>query len=192
VGETPPPLDEFPLELIGQLHGIAAGLFVPFVIQRLSRTPDDRTCDLEVELVGIGGVARAERRLRIAWQRESVLERPLGVQDHVVTEWAALGIAAAVVWQYAGVRINAVAEVGQSFDYWVSDRDGLVGLEVSGTVTDELDSRHRAKVRQCSPTTSPSAATLSWSVSPGIESSSRSMPLRRLSREDDPSSGHLL
>jgi hypothetical protein len=148
VSEAVEPVDEFPLEQIGGLHGIAAGLFVPFVIQRLTRTPEDRACDLEVELVGIGGVARAMRRLRIAWQRESVLERPPGVQDHVVTEWAALGIAAVVVWQYAGVRIDAVARVGEGFDFWVSDADGEFGLEVSGTWTDDLAVRHREKIRQ--------------------------------------------
>ena len=85
-----PLLNEFALEQIGQLHGIAADLFVPFVIQRLSRSPDVRACDLYVELVGIGGVAHAERRLRITWQAASGFDRPPGVQDPVVTEWAAL------------------------------------------------------------------------------------------------------
>jgi hypothetical protein len=148
VAEPESPVDEFPIEKIGQVHGIAAGLFVPFVIHRLSRTADDRACDLDVELINIGGLAQAERRLRITWQSESVLARPPGVQDNAVTEWAALGIAAAVVWQYARLRILEVAKPGVGFDYWANDGGSDVGLEVSGTITDDLLIRQREKVRQ--------------------------------------------
>jgi hypothetical protein len=141
-------IDEFPLEQIGRVHGIAAGLFVPFVIHRLTRTGGELWCDLDVELIDIGGVAQTKHRLRIAWQAKSVLARPPGVQDNVVTEWAALGIAAAVVWQYAGLRIDEVAEPGAGFDFWVSDGSVDVGLEVSGTLTDDIETRQREKVRQ--------------------------------------------
>jgi hypothetical protein len=143
-----PPVDEFPIEQIGAVHGIAAEEFVPFVIRRLSRSVDDRARDLDVELVDIGGVMRAVRRMRVTWQAASGLERPPGVQDHVVTEWAALGIAMAVVWQYAGLRAVAVAEHGDRFDYWVSDGHQRFGLEVSGTITPDLTARHSAKARQ--------------------------------------------
>ena len=141
-------LDVFPLERIGTLHGIAAELFVPFVIQRLSRSPQDQSRDLDIELVGVGGVAHDARQLRITWELESILELPAGVQQNVVTEWAALGIAAAVVWQYAGLRIETVAEVGSGFDFWVNDGRRTAGLEVSGTYAADLSGRRRQKAQQ--------------------------------------------
>jgi hypothetical protein len=148
VAETTAPLDEFPIEQIGRVHGIAAGLFIPFAIHRLTKTAGQHACDLDVELVGIGGVAHATRRLRITWQAESVLDLPPGVQENVVTEWAALGVAAAVVWQYAGIRIETAADVGDCFDYWVTDGERVAGLEVSGTLAADLKTRRREKARQ--------------------------------------------
>jgi hypothetical protein len=148
VAEADVPIDEFPLEQIGQLHGIAAGMFVPFAIHRLSQTAGQTMCDLQVELVGIGGVPHAFRQLRLTWQAESVLALPPGIQENAVTEWAALGIAAAVVWRYAGVRIVATAEEGERLDYWLTDGERRFGLEVSGTLTGDVVARHRKKVRQ--------------------------------------------
>jgi len=37
---------------------------------------------------------------------------------------------------------------GDRFDYWVSDGRADYGLEVSGTLTEEVESRHASKVRQ--------------------------------------------
>ena len=36
----------------------------------------------------------------------------------------------------------------EKFDYWVDDGEREYGLEVSGTTTDDIETRHRAKVRQ--------------------------------------------
>ena len=148
MAEPDAPIDEFPLEQIGRLHGIAAGLFVPFVIHRLKGMAPDRVCELEVELFGIGGVSYAIRRLRISWEGESVLALPPGVQENVITEWAALGIAAAVVWHYAELRIVTVADIGDCFDYWVTDGTRKAGLEVSGTISADLRTLRRDKARQ--------------------------------------------
>jgi hypothetical protein len=73
VAESEAPFDEFPIEQIARVHGIAAGLFIPFAIHRLTRTAGETACGLDVEFVGIDGVAHATRQLRITWQAESVL-----------------------------------------------------------------------------------------------------------------------
>jgi hypothetical protein len=46
------------------------------------------------------------------------------------------------------MRVRAVAARGDRFDYWVADGDYYYALEVSGTTTDDLTSRHREKVGQ--------------------------------------------
>jgi hypothetical protein len=70
------------------------------------------------------------------------------VQANTVTEWAAVGVALAVVAHYTGFRVRHVATPGNSFDYWLTDGRWQYGLEVSGTMTEELEARHRDKVRQ--------------------------------------------
>ena len=75
-------------------------------------------------------------------------DQPLGVAEHTVTEWAALGVACVVVALYSGLKIQAVAAQGDRFDYWLSDGRKDYGLEVSGTLAGDLESRHAAKVRQ--------------------------------------------
>jgi len=80
--------------------------------------------------------------------RERSLSLPPGVPETTVTEWAALGVACAVVWHYGGLRLSAVSLDGDRFDYWV-DREGRRwGLEVSGTVVEDVEQRPRQKVRQ--------------------------------------------
>jgi hypothetical protein len=37
---------------------------------------------------------------------------------------------------------------GNSFDYWVTDGRWQYGLEVSGTMNEDVEPRHREKVRQ--------------------------------------------
>src|SRR5713101_2292055 len=65
---------------------------------------------------------------------------------NTITEWAACGAACAVVWRYAGLRVREVAADGDRFDYWVDDGAREFGLEVSGTTTDDVETRHRTKV----------------------------------------------
>jgi hypothetical protein len=43
---------------------------------------------------------------------------------------------------------RGVAAEGDRFDYWVDDGQREYGLEVSGTLTDDVEARHRVKVRQ--------------------------------------------
>jgi len=70
------------------------------------------------------------------------------VPERVITEWAAYGLACVVIALYAGLTVRAVAAEGDRFDYWVDDGQYDYGLEVSGTVGNDLETRHRAKVRQ--------------------------------------------
>jgi hypothetical protein len=70
------------------------------------------------------------------------------VSERTITEWAALGLACVVLARYTSVRVQQVAGDGDRFDFWVSDGEREYGLEVSGTITDEVETRHRSKVRQ--------------------------------------------
>ena len=65
-----------------------------------------------------------------------------------MTEWAAVGIACALVPAYTGLRILQVTQAGDGFDYWVGDDRWEYALEVSGTIEGSLTGRHAAKVRQ--------------------------------------------
>lgn len=53
-----------------------------------------------------------------------------------------------VVHAYARLQVRAVTEDGDRFDYWVSDGRRQFGLEVSGTLTGDLETRHRIKAEQ--------------------------------------------
>ncbi len=73
------------------------------------------------------------------------------VQDRVVTEWAACGIACAVLWHYTGLRVWTAAREGEGFDYWIGNDSQLRGMEVSGTQSEEaseMQGRHREKQEQ--------------------------------------------
>ena len=70
------------------------------------------------------------------------------VQETVITEWAACGIACAVLPFYTQLQLVKVTESGDRFDYWVGDGQQLYGLEVSGVVQGSLTCRQRTKTRQ--------------------------------------------
>jgi hypothetical protein len=139
--------DEYQLEDLARGHGIGAGLFVPFVIQRL-RTGELTEAVLSISLRDIGSHDQRKRSLKVKWLASSAPEHPLGVSENTITEWAALGIACIVASLYAELRIQAVTAQGDRFDYWVSDGSADYGLEVSGTLTEEVESRHASKIRQ--------------------------------------------
>jgi hypothetical protein len=46
------------------------------------------------------------------------------------------------------VHIQTVAEAGDGFEYWVTDGTKDYGLEVRGTIAEDIEARHRAKVAQ--------------------------------------------
>jgi hypothetical protein len=52
------------------------------------------------------------------------------------------------MWHFAGLRLHAVAALGDRVGYWVM-RDNLeLGLEISGTIAGDLEARHGEKVEQ--------------------------------------------
>ena len=136
------------LEDIDQTHAIGAALFVPFTIMRLRGDTAATEATLTVELRNMGDVSSQQRMLHLSWSSTSVPTQPLGVPDRVITEWAACGIACVVMTLYTGLTVRAVAAEGDRFDYWVDDGQYEYGLEVSGTLGADLNTRHRAKVRQ--------------------------------------------
>lgn len=142
----PPEKHDYPLDRIGLDHAIDAGIFVPFTIQRLQDDPTALEAILQVRLRDIVQADDASHELKLRWPPMPVYRPP--VQDHIVTEWAALGVACAVVFVFAGLRIQSVTMTGDAFDYWVSDGDREYALEVSGTLLPDLDARHRAKIQQ--------------------------------------------
>jgi hypothetical protein len=107
--------DEYRLENIANAHGVHAAMFVPFAIERLRSEPGATEAVLRARLVDIGGSGETDRSFRLSWSPESALTLPAGVQEHTVTEWAALGVACAVIACYTGLRITAVTQRGDAF-----------------------------------------------------------------------------
>jgi len=141
------PTGEFQLENIAHQHGIAAEIFIPCVIERLGVGGASES-SLTVRLVGIPGREDCERHLRLWWLPASATTLPLGIQENTVTEWAALGVACVVIDLYGGLRVRDVGTTGDRFDFWVIDGERDFGLEVSGTISAEVEARRREKVRQ--------------------------------------------
>jgi hypothetical protein len=59
-----------------------------------------------------------------------------------------LAMACVVLAKYTALRLRAVALLGDHFDYWVTDGQRDYGLEISGTLEESIEGRHREKVRQ--------------------------------------------
>jgi hypothetical protein len=140
--------DHYALESIARDHPIGAAVFIPFAVARLRGETEASEAALTVRLRGIGSADETICVLRLSWSAESVPERPPAVQERTVTEWAACGVACAVVSLYAGLTVREVTVTGDRFDYWVSDGEQEYGLEVSGTMTEDIETRHSAKVQQ--------------------------------------------
>jgi hypothetical protein len=142
-------IDEYPLERIAEDNEIGAGILLPFTIIRLQAAGHmELESVLLVHLRDIEDVGEQRRSLRLRWSKESVPGEPLPVQEDVITEWAACGVACALVPMYAKMHVIQVAQEGDRFDYWVGDGEEEYALEVSGTVSEDLEYRHSAKVRQ--------------------------------------------
>ena len=136
-----------------QPHPIGATIFEPFVVAGLGGTPDSemQTTEFTVTLENIGTAGTRTHRLQLAWRGANALPEPYPVQEYTRTEWAACGIACAVLWHYTGWQVKLTADVGDGFDYWVSDGEQLQGMEVSGTLSEaagEIQRRHGEKQAQ--------------------------------------------
>ena len=140
--------ETYQLENIDRAHRVGAALFMLFAIERLRGDSETTEATLTVELRNIGNSSQTQRTPHLSWSPDSMPTQSLGVPERVVTEWAACCIACVVVALYAGLTVREVAADGDRFDYWVDDGQYEYGLEVSGTLGEDLETRHRAKVRQ--------------------------------------------
>jgi len=142
-------MDEYVLENIVADNDIQADIFLPFTIIRLRQTmTTDQQAILAVQLRDIGKPGESHRELLLSWSTSGIVRERLPLQEHVMTEWAAVGIACVLVPLYASLRVLQVTQAGDGFDYWVGDEEREYALEVSGTIEGRLAERHDAKVRQ--------------------------------------------
>ncbi len=133
------------------LHAIDASVFAPFVIQRLKAGGNANDVELLVIIGSDKGQDERFLRVQIRWNPDNAFRLPVAVQERVVTEWAALGVACALIPDILGMRVLSVALDGERYDYRIGNKQGEFGLEISGTLTEdigELQERHRQKVRQ--------------------------------------------
>ena len=84
----------------------------------------------------------------LTWETDTPFIASPPVQESVMTEWAACGIACAVLPFYTELQLMKVTESGDRFDYWVGNGHQLYGLEVSGILHGSLTRRRHVKTRQ--------------------------------------------
>ncbi len=144
----PDGFDRFDLADLARTHAIGADLLVPFAVVRLGGRSGATEASFSVELRDVGQVGTRLQELRVCWSPAKVPEQPLAVPERDVTEWAACAIACVVVHLFGQLQVGSVTGDGDRFDYWVTDGQRQLGLEVSGTVSADLETRHRAKSEQ--------------------------------------------
>lgn len=142
-------MDEYMLEHITADNDIRTDLFLPFTITRLRQVATtDREAILSVQLKDVGEAGESRREMLLSWSASGIVEGKIPLQERVVTEWAAVGVACVLMPLYADLRILQVTQTGDGFDYWVGDDKWEYALEVSGTIGGSLTGRHTTKVRQ--------------------------------------------
>lgn len=136
-----------------QGHGIDATVFEPFVIAEIGGTPSAGTEQTEfaVTLENVGQSRTRTERLLIEWRGSSAFRGRSPMQMREMVEFAACGMACAVLRHYTDFGVRDTAEVGEGFDYWVTNGKQEQGLEISGTLSEaasEMQERHREKRAQ--------------------------------------------
>ncbi|MGC4045244.1 MAG: hypothetical protein QM758_15740 [Armatimonas sp.] len=87
----------------------------------------------------------------LRWDSQTTCPYPWGVPEQTITELAACGLALILCALFLESDDTRIVTQGDSFDYWLHDRFGWYGLEVSGTLASEparLRSRALEKKRQ--------------------------------------------
>ena len=134
-------------------HSIDATMFEPFVIAELGGTPKAgvQTTEFVVTLHNVDSAGTRTHLLLVEWQGAHALRGQPPVQQTVMTEWAACGIACAVLWHYTGLRVLMATKRGERFDYWIGNDTAQQGMEISGTLSEEageMQARHQQKRTQ--------------------------------------------
>jgi hypothetical protein len=99
-------IDEYQLEDIAHAHQINAGVYIPFVIARLTKNNPQRDALLNVILRNLDNTQETQRVMRLRWSTASIPALPLAIPERTQTEWAACGVACAVLARYTSLRIN--------------------------------------------------------------------------------------
>jgi len=139
---------EFRLTDMRSDHSVDTSLFLPFTVARLLRSGAETHAALTIKFFDILGPGLVTDRLNIHWDSGQIHRTAFPVSERTITEWGACGIACVLLSAYTDLRLTAVGLDGDRFDYWVSDGENDFGLEVSGTTVEDLETRHRFKVRQ--------------------------------------------
>ena len=141
-------VDQFDLEEIGNLNAIDARWFLPFLIHRLKPIAVERSVVAEISLRNLPEQDESTRYIELRWGKNSDTLSVPPVQESVITEWAAYGFACVVVPFYSRWQVLQVTLAGDGFDFWIGDGSNELGLEISGTLSGDLNLRHRNKVHQ--------------------------------------------
>ena len=132
------------------LHAIGAEVFAPFVIDGVSPGRNAEFAEFTIRLTDEHGQNQT-KVVHLTWKLQSNATKPFVVQERVMTEWGALGVALALIPTLLGFRVLSVALEGERFDYRIGDDTVEWALEVSGTLSESVNNlreRHRVKARQ--------------------------------------------
>ena len=140
--------DQISLNQALQSQEIDTQWFLPFTLYRLQSYTSLREALINVSLRHIYNEPLITRRLSLTWSADTPVLASPPVQDAIITEWAACGIACAILPFYTPLHLVKVTESGDRFDYWVGDGTQLFGLEVSGILHGPMMQRQQTKVRQ--------------------------------------------
>lgn len=136
------------IEVLLAQSAIDASLFLPFTIFRLRPYAINQQVTLEVSLYEANIETPQIHNLQLAWDPTSDTLITPPIQQSTLTEWAACGIALALVPVYTPYRVLEVAQMGERFDYWLGHAIRDVGLEISGTIEGDLNTRMKIKQQQ--------------------------------------------
>src|SRR5690348_16867410 len=109
-------IEQYRLEDCDRDHPIAVSVFLPFVMIRLGGNRDATEAILTVALRQVHGQTSSQRSLRLRWSPSTVPTEPPAVQERVITEWAACGVACVLVTAYTNLQVCQVTASGDRFD----------------------------------------------------------------------------
>jgi hypothetical protein len=138
-------LDKVVLEEITARNVIDARWFLPFLVHRL-QSDKERTAVLAITLYDVLEASTSKSQLELTWGIKT--ETILPIQEHTITEWAAYGIACVLIPLYTAFKVKQVTQLGEGFDYWIGNDEQEFGLEISGTLAEDIVQRHRNKIWQ--------------------------------------------
>lgn len=127
---------------------IDASPFLPFTIFRLQPYAVQQQVKLTVSLYEPNKETPRKHNLSLSWNSSSDTLTTPPIQQHTITEWAACGIALAIVPLYTNYQVLEVAQMGERFDYWLGRSSREVGLEISGTIEGDIALRTKVKKNQ--------------------------------------------